>query len=186
MNTHHFGIVCERSEWIFGMCFSYRSTPAWITPFFDIHYFACIVSIIFFAMANALMFARRKNVYCPFLWRNDHIRWCIPNAFAFLYMARKHFYSCVACDWFWSIYVVCISLAMNLNYFDATVRFLWQFRKNVFLEFINLSHQLLNLGTYWIKTFFLSLRSLCVILRIFNVAIRCKTNAPDIIGIWSI
>lgn len=84
-------------------------------------------------------------------------------------------YSCDNIDHFMYFWAPKFLLTFSLHFEDS------------YFKFINLSSiKLLNLAnSKWIKTFFPSPN---VIVHIFDVAVRCKTNAPDIdrYSVWII
>lgn len=90
-----------------------------------------------------------KNVYCPFLWRNDHI-W--SQSREFLLHQFESTFTCI--HFIRSIYAF---KWPNLNldcrkFFDQC--FWRRFRKFIFEIHKSCTSQLLNLGSQWIKTFF--------------------------------
>lgn len=106
----------------------------------------------------------RKNVYCPFLWYNAHIRSRKEYLAVVVFGLKTTFtYEFSSIDFdliflircIYSFTVRSISNVFNMwivaTFCDSNFSMI---SKNSYLEFINLSHQLLNLGTYWIKTIF--------------------------------
>lgn len=148
-----------------------------ITPFFGNSLFLILGSfIIFLTVATNSVWSAQECLLSIFM---THIFDREPCKFSF---------TCEFCQ----VIVIFIYSCDNIDHFKYfwAPKFLLTFSvhfEDSYFKFINLSSiKLLNLAnSKWIKTFFPSPN---VIVHIFDVAVRCKTNAPDIdrYSVWII